>query len=199
MIGHRRPKPMDRASRKEVANQSPIRGRKTLVVAVLVAALAMMVAGGVLLAHSINSALVQEAEVGGLYLRLEETKWLVDQMHIEGAYGEGRVFPMPASMMPDMPLDGVQRLYVEFTLHNRSQRPKHFRATELELRSAKGAVGPPPDNQPSEVTLGPGQALNLFRSFDVVEPEVDLRLVWTRDGVNVEMPVSDSSDQDHTH
>ena len=44
-------------------------------VAALAAALAMMVAGGVLLASSINTGLVQEAEVGGLYMRVEETKW----------------------------------------------------------------------------------------------------------------------------
>lgn len=186
---------------RKVVQQSPIRPLNTLAVLAFVAALASALAGVGLAAVSISSRPVQEAEVGGLYVRLESTEWLVDQMH----ESEGQVYSMPANMMPDMPDAGLLRLNVELNLYNRGQRPQHFRADEFELRSAEGTVWSPVADRLTDFTLEPGQALNAVLDFDVLAGEPGLRLVWARTGADVAMPVPEpdpelvTGAQEHAH
>ena len=172
---------------RKVVQRSPIRPLNTLAVLVFVAALASALAGVGLAAVSINSRPVRQAEVDGLFVRLERAEWLVDQMH----ESTGQVYPMPASMMPDLPDAGLLRLNVELNLYNRSQRARHFSTDEFEIRSAEGTVWSLATDKLTDFTLDPGQALNAVLDFDVLAGEPGLRLVWARTGADVVMPVPD--------
>lgn len=148
-----------------------------------VAALGTAVAGAVLVFQLIASRPVQEATVGGMFLRLDRAEWLDDQME------HSETFPMPANMMPGMPPHGVFRLSVEVALHNPSAVRQSFRASELFFRSSERGMWPATGGELTEVELDPGQALNMFTHFDVADTEIEglLSLLWVRGGENVQM------------
>lgn len=122
------------------------------------------------------SLLSDEASVDGLKLRLQEVQWLEDQMD----HGGG-VYPMPDSMMPDMPEPGVHRLNVEIRLQNTSNVEKEFRSEELVLVSTSGVEREPSGGETPQISLKPRQVVNLYFQYDVGDEERgDLRLKWRR-------------------
>lgn len=148
-----------------------------------VVVLATTVAGGALVLQRVLSRPKQQATVSGLFLQLDRAEWLLDQMD------HGQRYPMPQSMMPDLPPHGVFRLTVEVGLHNPSPDQQEFRVTELFFRSSERGMWPATGGELTDVTLNPGQALNMFTNFDVAESEIagDLRLLWVREGNTVQM------------
>lgn len=125
----------------------------------------------------------EQATVAGLFVRLDRAEWLLDQMN------HGDRYPMPQSMMPDLPPHGVFRLNVEVSLHNPGDEVRRFTPTEIFFRSSDRGMWPATGGELKEVNLAPKQALNMFTYFDVSENEIrgDLRLLWVRDGRTVPM------------
>lgn len=141
----------------------------------IAALIALALAGGrVLLDRA--SLLSNEARAAGLTLRLQEVRWLEDQMD----HGGG-VYPMPESMLPDMPERGMHRLNVELQLRNASSSEQDFHAEELVLVSTSGVERVPSGGEVPEITLQPRQVVNLYLQYDVEDEERgDLRLSWRR-------------------
>ena len=136
----------------------------------------------------------QEAEASGVSLRIDFTEWL---NHEDAHQDQGEVFPMPASSMPGMPEEGLQRLQVELTLQNLGDASRDFRPEEFSVRSVSGESWPPMASTFQPGTLGPGQALNGVVFFDVPEAESGVYLVWTRGGTQVYNPIGDVPVHDH--
>lgn len=131
-------------------------------------------AGGLAARAGADRTAAPEASVTALGLRIERIAWLADHME------HGRL-PMPASMMPDMPVPGQHRLSVEVTIHNRGQERQLFRVAELELRSSAGARWTPSSTTTDTLALRSGQLAHLVLQFDVPAVRGDhLRLVWQR-------------------
>jgi mono/diheme cytochrome c family protein len=141
----------------------------------IVACIALSLAGGRILLDR-ASLLSDEASAAGLMLRLQEVRWLEDQMD----HGGG-VYPMPESMMPDMPEPGTHRLNVELQLRNDSSSKQEFHAEELVLVSTSGVERAPSGGEVPRITLQPRQVVNLYLQYDVEDEERgDLRLSWRR-------------------
>ena len=151
--------------------------------ALCLAVLVTTAAGTTLLIQLIRDRPVQEATVAGLFLRLDHAVWLDDQME------HNERFPMPASMMPDMPPHGVFRLNAELMLHNPTDTSRRFHVSELFFRSSEKGMWPATGGELIEINLEPGRAINLYTYFDVADTEIEgnLRLLWFRDGQTVQM------------
>lgn len=119
-----------------------------------------------------------KAFVTGLELRIDRIAWLVDQMDHSGG------IPMPASMMPDLPLHGYHRLSVEISIYNSGRKPLQFPVSEIVLRSPDGQTYQPSMYTAESMTLTGGQMAHQFLNFDLPEVQGNgLHLVWWRDGV----------------
>lgn len=148
---------------------SPTLGRGLAIAACIPLAVA-----GTLVLLDRASLLSDEASVAGLTLRLQEVRWLEDQMD----HGGG-VYPMPESMMPDMPERGMHRLNVELQLRNDASSQREFHAEELVLVSTSGIERTPSGGEVPEIALQPRQVVNLYLQYDVDDDERgDLRLSW---------------------
>ncbi len=166
-----------------------------LPVIVLVAAVAAALSGVVLVSlmlvtRSTVATLVapgQEARAGGLSLRVDSADWLAHDM-MPG---------MPPSAMPGMPARGEQRFQVAFTLQNPSDGSRDFSPDDFRLQSGGGESWPPVGSNFVAGTLGSGQALEGTFFFHVPETESGLRLVWTRGGDEVQIPVGQAPAHDH--
>ena len=101
--------------------------------------------------------------------------------------------------MPGMPAQGEQRFQVAFILQNPGDGPRDFTPDDFRLRSAGGESWSPVGSNFVAGTLGQGQALEGVLFFHVPEAESGLRLVWTRGGDEVQMPVVDVPSQGHDH
>ncbi|RME41303.1 MAG: DUF4352 domain-containing protein [Caldilineae bacterium] len=161
----------------------------------------------------------QLARIGGVTLRVARTGWMTNEhnhaedespapagdalpaevqqlaearnLEIEAATAEGQVFPMPASMMPDLPDDGYRRLKVEFTMENVGNQPVFFGPAEFRLHAAAGGEWSPRAVTTFQAgTLFGGQRVDAVFFFDVPqEEESDLYLTWMRDGRQFRIPV----------
>jgi cytochrome c553 len=132
------------------------------------------VASAVLLWSFGEKRVSREAVVEGLKLRVWRARWLVDHMD------HGKQFQKPASMTPDMPPEGTERLTVEFVLSNMTAEPKRFLPSELSLESEDGKVFEPEWAQWPELELLPGQMIHTLTYFDVPEQDEALLLRWSR-------------------
>ena len=159
--------------------------------------LTIAIAGGVLIAKALADRRAREASIGGLSLRLEYGRWLVDQID------HGQTFTMPQSMMPDLPVHGVERFCAEFNLYNRSERRLSFSLAELVLQDHAGSVQTALAGDAASLSLKPGQTVNTVIYFDhdareddtradtadvraeESEWKDDLTLVWSREGTTV--------------
>ena len=167
-----------------------------LPVIVLVAAVAAALSGVVLVSlmlvtRSTVATLVapgQEAQAGGLSLRVDSADWLAHDM-MPG---------MPPSAMPGMPAQGEQRFQVAFILQNPGDGPRDFTPDDFRLRSAGGESWSPVGSNFVAGTLGPGQALEGAFFFHVPETESGLLLAWTRGGDEVQIPVGQAPAHDHS-
>lgn len=135
-----------------------------------------------------DTALNPQASVAGLGIRIERMAWLLDQME------HGHKTPMPASMMPDMPEHGLQRLNVEISLYNDGKERQLFQASELRLRSSAGHNWLPCFATVETMVLSAGQSAHLFLNFDVPSmEEAELQLIWQRGGTEKATPVPAST------
>lgn len=162
-------------------------------VLVFVVALGLAVVGWTLVIRAGRRIPVERAEIGGLELRLQEARWILDQMD------HGENFNKPSTMMPDMPEPGLQRVTVDLAFFNRSNEQQPFRGEELILVPELGEEVPPIGAQIGEAELGPGQALNtaLHFDFDTTRPHGQLRVAWRRQGQTVYLPIPEPAEHYH--
>lgn len=160
-------------------------------------ALCMLVVGAGFVVHTQvqSRATLTEVQLGSLHLRLDGRQWLVDQMH----GSEAQQFPMPASMMPDMPTHGVQRLHVQSYLYNRGQNPRYVRVDEFTLHAGDGSVWSPSASTITNMALQSGHALNFSLFFDVPEDAAEFRLEWRRNSKIVALAIPDPPIGDQKH
>lgn len=109
----------------------------------------------------------------------------------EATTAQGQVFPMPASMMPDLPDEGHERLKVELTLQNTGRRSQPFGPGDFRLRSEAGGEWLPRAKSTFRAdVLHAGQSVNGVFFFDVPQEEAqDLFIVWQRGGSKIRIPV----------
>jgi hypothetical protein len=177
-------------------------GPARLLSVIFLAALAAAVSGVVLVALMMATrppdvALVaagEEAESGGLFLRIDSSEWLD---HEEAHRDQGEVFPMPASAMPDMPADGLERLHVEVSVRNPGDGAHEITPGDFRVSSVGGDSWPPMASTLPPSELGPRQALNGVVFFDVPEGESGVYFVWSAGGSEAYMPIGDVPLHDH--
>lgn len=136
---------------------------------------------------------VREATIDGLHLKLDQARWVLDQMD------HGENYEKPAVMMPDMPEWGKQRVSLELAFQNRSQGARSYDGSEFFLVPEIGEAVPPIGAQTGHAVLGPGQTLNtaLHFDFDTNQPHGKLRVEWRRDKESVYLPVPEPADHYH--
>ncbi len=156
-------------------------------------AVAVMLAGWLLLFDAGTKVPVREATVGGLHMKMVDARWILDQMD------HGENFQKPATMMPDMPEWGSQRVSLALSLENRTEQSRIFRGEEFTLQPDIGDAAPPVGAQVGRAVLQPGQTLNtaLYFDFDARNPHGKLRVVWERDGESVYLPIPEPAEHVH--
>ncbi|MGH8650935.1 MAG: hypothetical protein ACREYE_01580 [Gammaproteobacteria bacterium] len=123
------------------------------------------------------STITPGASVAGFGMRIEGIAWVKDHMEHSDR------FPMPPSMMPDMPAHGHARLSIEITIYNEGGGRQLFQAAELQLRSSAGRNWLPSSTTVESMVLSTGQFAHLFLNFDVPAiREEKLQLIWHRRG-----------------
>lgn len=152
---------------------------------VLLLALGVALAGWALVIQARSTIPVRQADLYGMEARLNQARWLVDQMD----HGEG--FARPATMMPDMPDPGSQRLSVELSFRNLSGQALEYRGEEFTLVSDAGNEYPPIGAQLGKFTLSAGHSLNtsIYYDFDSSRDLGNLKLRWERGDETVYMPI----------
>ncbi len=145
-------------------------------VVVFLGALVLAAIGWGLLARSVRRLPVAEASIDGLDVRLEDARWILDQME------HGDNFQQPASMMPDLPAAGSQRVTAYLALGNRTRQVREFHGEEFFLVPEIGAELPPIGAVLGEAKLLPGQTLNTALHFDLDtrKPYGRLLMEWRR-------------------
>ncbi|MFY9826314.1 MAG: cytochrome c [Thermoanaerobaculia bacterium] len=136
---------------------------------------------------------VRQATFDDLEMRLEDATWVEDQME------HGKNFQKPASMMPDLPGPGMQRVTLHMALHNLSRQPREFRGEELYLVPEIGKDVPPVAAVVGEATLEPGQTLNTALHFDLntAKPHGKLLVKWQRGYRTAYFPIPEAPDHAH--
>lgn len=136
---------------------------------------------------------VEEATVSGLHVRLQEARWILDQMD------HGENFQKPSTMMPDMPEWGKQRVTLDLAFYNESGRTQIFDGSEFHLVPEMGDEVPPIGAQVGRARIGPGQALNtaLHFDFDTSQPHGRLRVEWRRGDESIYLPVPEPAEHYH--
>lgn len=145
-------------------------------VLIFAAVLLLSAAGWGLLLRAARRLPVEEATIGGLSARLDDTTWIADQMD------HGENFQRPAVMSPDMPAPGRQRVTVYVTLQNLAQETQDYRGEEFFLVPEIGEEVPPFGAVLGEAPLQPGQSLNTAIHFDLdtTRPHGKLLMNWRR-------------------
>lgn len=152
----------------------------------LFTAAALALGAGVFVFWSQRSErVVHEAQAGSFWLRVEAADWVRDGMLHPGT----SPFGMPPSMMAGLPKQDMQRLNVEFSVHNRGADTQVFDLAELKLTAESGVVWEAtPGEEASKVTLRAGQRYAAVVQFDVPETErTRLTLWWGRAEAPVRM------------
>ena len=136
---------------------------------------------------------VRQATVDGLQVRLDQARWILDQMD------HGENFQKPSTMMPDMPEWGKQRVTLDLAFYNRSKEPQIYAGEEFFLVPEIGPEVPPMGAQVGRARIGPGQALNtaIHFDFDTSEPHGKLRVEWRRRGESVYLPIPEPAEHYH--
>lgn len=154
-------------------------------VLIFLGALGLAAAGWGILVQAARRLPVQEANIDGLNVRLEDARWIADQME------HGENFSKPAAMMPDMPSFGSQRVTVYLALENRSDELREYRGEEFYLVPEIGEKLPPFGAVVGTATLEPGQTINTGINFDIDTRQPHGRLVveWRHGNRSVYFPV----------
>jgi cytochrome c553 len=156
-------------------------------VVIFLCALVLTAGGWVLLIRAVSRLPVREAEADGLHLHFQDATWISDQME------HGVNFQKPASMMPDMPEEGKQRVSVTLDFDNRADGPREFHDEEFWIVPEIGDQVPPFGGVVGEARLEPGQTLNAILHFDVdtVRPHGRLVMKWQRGRHTAFFPIPD--------
>lgn len=165
-----------RAQRESRSRQEALRWWTRPGVVVFLSALALASVGWGLLVHSVRRLPVEQATIGGLDVRLDEARWILDQME------HGDNFQQPAAMMPDLPKAGAQRVTAYLQLGNRTAEVREFHGEEFYLVPEIGEPLPPIGAVLGEAQLAPGQTLNTALHFDLDtrKPYGRLMMRWRR-------------------
>lgn len=147
-------------------------------VLVFLGALALAGVGCSLVLQASRRIPVDEATVDGFSIRLEEARWILDQMD------HGENFEKPSVMMPDMPDWGRQRVTLSLSVTNAATTARTFDAGEILLVPEIGEPVSPKAAHTGYATLLPGQRLYTTVHFDLdtTRPHGKLRAEWRRDG-----------------
>lgn len=162
-------------------------------VILFVLVLALALAGWGVLIHATRRIPVQEATIEGLSTRLDEARWILDQMD------HGENFAQPAAMMPDMPQRGEQRVTMYLAMYNKSDELRVYHGEEFFLVPEIGEKIPPFGALLGEGSLEPGQSLNTVLHFDVdtSRPHGRLLMEWRRGNKSVYYPVPEPVEHYH--
>ena len=133
---------------------------------------------GLFVAQASEFANPGKASIGDLVLRVDHVIWLDNQMD------HGYIYPMPSSMMPDMPEHGSDRLSVEITLYNETQGGQQFQLEELNLRTNNGKIVTAIPTVSSHMVLSGKQRANLLMNFDVQNVDGQPLQLWRKIGVS---------------
>jgi hypothetical protein len=140
---------------------------------------------------------------GDLSLQIQDSGWVTHD-HVGAAPGATPAVPdgfkMPDSMMPGLPSEGTQRLWVEAVLTNRGQASDSFTPEEFAVQTPHGRtwqIDKPADFKAG--SLAPGQSITVGMSFDVPDTVSDLELVWNKDGQSSSMSVDSRPPAQHVH
>lgn len=156
-------------------------------------ALLLAVVGWAIVIRTSVRVPVRAATIEGLFLELDEARWVLDQMD------HGENFSKPSVMMPDMPEWGKQRVTLDLSFHNRSDATQVYDGAEFVLLPELGDEVPPIGAQVGSAPIGPGQSLNtaLHFDFDTTEPHGSLRVAWRRAGQTVYLPIPEPAEHYH--
>jgi len=162
-------------------------------VLVFLVALGLALAGWVLVFKAGQRIPVREATIEGLHLRMAEARWILDQID------HGENFQKPSVMMPDMPEWGNQRVTLDLSFENRSDRPQMYAGEEFFLVPEIGEEVPPIGAQIGQARIEPKQRLNtaVHFDFDTTRPHGKLRVEWRRGGHSVFLPVPEPAEHYH--
>jgi cytochrome c553 len=160
---------------------------------IFLAVAALATAGWGLLLRAAHRLPVAEASFDGLHMRLEQAAWIEDQME------HGENFQKPASMAPDMPGPGIQRVSMHMALRNRAKEPREYHGEEFVLVPEIGPEVGPFGGVVGEARLEPGQALNTELQFDLdtTKPHGKLLMRWQRGRRTVYFPVPEAPEHFH--
>ncbi|HKI00720.1 MAG TPA: c-type cytochrome [Thermoanaerobaculia bacterium] len=196
------PAPPD-APGRGAARRQTARERKTLSaslrwwakpgVLIFLGVLGLAVAGWALLIQATRRLPVQDATIDGLNVRLGEARWILDQMD------HGENFKQPATMMPDMPAWGSQRVTMYLALENRAEDLREYRGEEFFLVPEIGEEVPPFGAVIGQATLEPGQTINTAIHFDIDtrEPHGRLLVEWRHGKKTAYFPVPEPAEHYH--
>lgn len=136
---------------------------------------------------------VERATLGGLSMELVEARWVLDQMD------HGENFQKPSTMMPGMPEWGKQRVSLEMTFRNVSDRRQVFDGSEFHLAPEIGEEVPPMGAVIGKTTIDPGQMLNtvVHFDFDTTRPHGRIRAAWYRAGGSAFFAIPEPAEHFH--
>ncbi|MCB1036838.1 MAG: c-type cytochrome [Acidobacteria bacterium] len=162
-------------------------------VLVFLCAVALAVVGWLLVVKASRRIPVREASLGGLHLKLNQARWVLDQMD------HGENFQRPSTMMPDMPEWGSQRVTVDLAFENVSNKTQIYAGEEFFLVPEQGKEVPPIGAQIGRAPLQPGQRLNttLHFDFDTTQPHGKLLVEWRRKGKSAFLPIPEPAEHYH--
>ncbi len=160
---------------------------------IFLAALAVAALGWGLVIREGQRIPVEQAEVDGLHIELSRARWILDQMD------HGENFQKPSVMMPDMPEWGSQRVTLDLSFHNRSNKKRLYAGEEFFLVPEIGEEVPPIGAQIGQALIAPGQSLNtaLHFDFDTREPHGKLRVAWRHQDETVYLPIPEPAEHYH--
>jgi hypothetical protein len=148
------------ARREEKDRQEALLWLRKPGVLIFLGVLILAAAGWGLLFRAVHRLPVKEATIDGLSVQAE-SRWIVDQME------HGTNFQQPASMMPDLPTFGSQRVLLDLAIHNRSDRTQVYRGEEFTLVPEIGDKVEPFGGVVGDTALEPGQTINATVHFDL--------------------------------
>ena len=182
-----------RALRESRARGEALRWWTRPGVVIFLGAVALTGAGWALLVHSVRRLPVEAASLDGLDVRLDEARWILDQME------HGDNFQQPAAMMPDLPVAGAQRVTAFLALGNRTKEVREFRGEEFFLVPEIGEELPPIGAVLGEAKIAPGQTLNTALHFDLDtrKPYGRLLMRWRRGSRTAYFPIPEPAEHFH--
>lgn len=162
-------------------------------VLVFLGVVALALVGWLLVLRAGQKVTTRQATQGGLRLRMDEARWILDQMD------HGENFQKPSVMMPDMPEWGSQRVTLDLSVYNESEEIQIFDGGEFFLVPEIGDEVAPMGAQVGRARLAPGQALNtaLHFDFDTTLPHGKLRVAWRRAGEIAYFPIPEPAEHYH--